>query len=302
VAGKAGRSADDAARMPLMEHIRELRTRLIKSALAMIVAGIIGLVFYRNIVNVLETPICNIKSIHGVGQPNASCRNGVLVLIGPSAGITLAFKIAFFSGVVLSAPVWMYQLWAFLAPGLYKNEKKYSLTFVGAAVPLFAAGAGLCYVFFPTILRVLMGFVPAGVASQLPLDQTLVFFLRMMVVFGTSFVLPLILVLFNFIGILSGDRMRKHWRIVVLVIFVFAAIAVPTGDPIGMSVLAIPICILYFGAIGVALINDRRRAARRAADPIHQLSPDEASHIDLSPAPVEHVEPIERADSLEDIS
>lgn len=302
MAGKAGRSADDAARMPLMEHIRELRTRLIKSALAMIVAGIIGLVFYRNIVNVLETPICNIKSIHGVGQPNASCRNGVLVLIGPSAGITLAFKIAFFSGVVLSAPVWMYQLWAFLAPGLYKNEKKYSLTFVGAAVPLFAAGAALCYVFFPTILRVLMGFVPSGVASQLPLDQTLVFFLRMMVVFGTSFVLPLILVLFNFIGILSGDRMRRHWRIVVLVIFVFAAIAVPTGDPIGMSVLAIPICILYFGAIGVALINDRRRAARRAADPIHQLSPDEASHIDLSPAPVEHVEPIERADSLEDIS
>jgi sec-independent protein translocase protein TatC len=302
VAGKAGRSADDAARMPLMEHIRELRSRLIISALAMIAAGIVGLIFYRNIVNVLETPICNIKSIHGVGQPSASCHNGVLVLIGPSAGITLAFKIAFFTGIVGSAPVWMYQLWAFLAPGLYKNEKKYSLTFVGAAIPLFAAGAALCYVFFPTILRVLMGFVPAGVASQLPLDQTLVFFLRMMVVFGASFVLPLILLLFNFIGILSGARMRKHWRVVVLVIFVFAAIAVPTGDPIGMSVLAIPICVLYFGAIGVALLNDKRRAARRAADPIHRLSPDEASQLDLSTAPVEAPAPIERADSLEDIS
>ena len=296
VAGKAGRSADDAARMPLMEHIRELRSRLMKSALAIIVAGIVGFIYYRHIVNVLETPICNIKSIHGVGQPTKDCKNGVLVLVGPSAGITLAFKIAMFSGIVLAAPVWMYQLWAFLAPGLYKKEKKYSLTFIGAAMPLFAAGAALCYVFFPTILRVLMGFVPSGVAAQLPLDQTLVFFLRMMVVFGASFVLPLILVLFNFIGILSGDRMRRHWRVVVLAIFVFSAIAVPTGDPIGMSVLAIPICLLYFGAIGLALANDKRRAARQAADPIHQLSPDEASSLDLTPAP------IERADSLEDIS
>ncbi len=220
----------------------------------------------------------------------------MLVLIGVITPLTLAFKIAMFSGIVLAAPVWMYQLWAFLAPGLYKKEKKYSLTFIGAAIPLFAAGATLCYIFFPTILRVLMGFVPSGVAAQLPLDTTLVFFLRMMVVFGASFVLPLILVLFNFIGILSGDRMRKHWRVVVLAIFVFAAIAVPTGDPIGMSVLAIPICLLYFGAIGIALANDKRRAARQAADPIHQLSPDEASPLDLTPAP------IERADSLEDIS
>lgn len=279
-----------------MEHIRELRSRLVKSALAIVVAGIVGFIFYRHIVNVLETPICNIKSIHGVGQPTKDCRNGVLVLIGPSAGITLAFKIAMFSGIVLAAPVWLYQLWAFLAPGLYKKEKKYSLTFIGAAIPLFAAGAALCYIFFPTILRVLMGFVPSGVAAQLPLDTTLVFFLRMMVVFGASFVLPLILVLFNFIGILSGERMRKSWRVVVLAIFVFSAIAVPTGDPIGMSVLAVPICLLYFGAIGIALANDKRRAARRAADPIHQLSPDEASSLDLTPAPVE------RADSLEDIS
>jgi sec-independent protein translocase protein TatC len=134
------------------------------------------------------------------------------------------------------------------------------------------------------------------------LDQTLVFFLRMMVVFGTSFVLPLILVLFNFIGILSGDRMRKYWRIVVLVIFVFSAIAVPTGDPIGMSVLAIPICILYFAAIGIALLNDKRRAARQAQDPIHRLSPDEASQLDLRPAPIEDVAPIEHASSFEDIS
>jgi sec-independent protein translocase protein TatC len=282
--------------MPLMEHIRELRTRLIKAALAMLVAGIVGFIYYRNIVHVLEAPICNIKGIHGVGQPAPDCRNGVLVLQGASAGITLAFKIAMFSGVVLAAPVWMYQLWAFLAPGLYKKEKKYSLTFVGTAIPLFVAGAALCYYFFPTILRVLMGFVPQGVASLLPLDQTLVFFLQMMIVFGTSFVLPLILLLFNFIGILSGARMRQYWRIVVLAIFIFAAIAVPTGDPVGMSVLAIPICILYFGAIGIALLNDKRRAARRAADPIHRLSPDEASQLDLSPAPVE------RASSLEDIS
>ena len=145
-------------------------------------------------------------------------------------------------------------------------------------------------------MKALLGFNPTGVAAQLPVDTFLTFVLRMMAVFGVSFVLPLILVVFNLLGVLSGARMAKHWRVVVLVIFVFAAIAVPTGDPIGMTVLAAPICVLYFGAVAFAIVNDRRRAARRAADPLVNLSPDEASALDLSPAPIEH------ASSLEDIS
>ena len=285
-----------------MEHIRELRTRIVRAALAIIVGGIIGFILRNHLIVILEHQVCDDRSIVGVGRPTPQCPNGVLTISGPTTGITLAFKIAFVSGIVLASPVWLYQVWAFLAPGLYKREKKYGLTFIGAAVPLFLAGGYCAYFFLSAIMKALLGFNPTGVAAQLPVDTFLNFVLRMIAVFGVSFVLPLILVVFNFIGVLSGKRMAKHWRVVVLVIFVFAAIAVPTGDPIGMTVLAAPICVLYFGAVGIALTNDRRKAARRAADPLTNLSPDEASELDLRPAPVEEASSIERADSLEDIS
>ena len=279
--------------MPLIEHIRELRSRLIKAAVAILAGGAVGFYFWKRLVGVLIKPICSIKGVTGIAPNPHGCGNGLVTLSGPTAGISLAFDIAIFSGLVLASPVWLYQLWAFLAPGLYKKEKKYSLSFIGAAVPLFLAGASLCYYFFPTIIKVLVGsFTPNDVAAQLPADQMVVFFLRMMGVFGISFVLPLILVLFNFIGILKAKTMFRWWRGVIMAIFLFSAVAVPTGDPIGMSVLAIPICVLYFAAVGISTLNDRRRAKR---DPNAGLSPDEASELDLTP------EPVERAQSLEDI-
>jgi sec-independent protein translocase protein TatC len=296
VAGKAGRSADDAARMPLGEHIRELRNRLMKAALAVLIGAVIGFVLRGHILHTLESPVCNIKGLHGVGQPNAQCPDGALVFSGATAQVSLSFKIAMYVGVVVGSPVWLYQVWAFLAPGLYKKEKKYSLAFIGAAVPLFCGGVVACYFLFPVIMQVLLTFLNgAGASTMLDASQYMTFILQMMTVFGVSFVLPLVLVLFNFIGILSSKAMRKHWRVIVLAIFVFGAIAVPTGDPFGMSALALPICVLYFAAVGVSELNDRRRARRRAAMPGANLSPDEATEMDLTPAP------IERAESLEDI-
>lgn len=279
--------------MPLMAHLRELRGRLIRAAVAILVCGTAGFVFRNRLITVLQHPVCSIQGVAGIGRSTPECRNGVLTLTGPTAGMSLAFDVAIFTGLVLASPIWLYQLWAFIAPGLYKKEKRYGLGFIGAAVPLFLCGAGLCYYFFPVIMKVLLTFTPGGVLVNLPLDQTLVFFLRMMSVFGVSFVLPLVLVLLNVIGILSAARMHSWWRLVVMVIFVFAAVAVPTGDPIGMSVLAVPICVLYFGAIGVSALNDARRARRRAADPLARLSPDEASVLDLSPLPIEDVAPFQ---------
>ena len=296
MARKVGRSADDAERMPLVEHIRELRNRLMKAALAIIIGGILGFVFRNQVLHVLETPVCSIKGVHGVAAKTPQCPNGAIVFQGPTAQVSLSFKIAMYVGIVVGSPIWLYQIWAFLAPGLYKKEKKYSLSFIGAAVPLFIAGVTVCYFLFPVIMQVLLTFLSgAGGSTILDASQYMTFILQMMVVFGVSFVLPLILVLFNFIGIMSSKAMRKHWRIIVLVIFIFGAIAVPTGDPIGMSVLAIPICLLYFAAVGVSELNDRRRARKRAAMPGANLSPDEATDLDLSPAPVE------QASSLEDI-
>jgi sec-independent protein translocase protein TatC len=240
--------------------------------------------------------VCHIHGLNGVGRPTPQCPDGAIVFQGPTAQVSLSFKIAMYVGVVLSSPVWLYQIWAFLAPGLYKKEKKYSLAFIGAAVPLFCGGVVVCYYLFPIIMQVLLGFLGGtGASTILDASQYMTFFLQMMTVFGVSFVLPLILVLFNFIGILSSKAMRKFWRYIVLAIFVFGAVAVPTGDPFGMSALAIPICILYFGAVGVSELNDRRRARRRASAPNANLSPDEASELDLSP------QPVERAESLEDI-
>lgn len=296
MARKVGRSADDAERMPLVEHIRELRNRLMKAALAIIIGGILGFVFRNQVLHVLETPVCSIKGVHGVAAKTPQCPNGAIVFQGPTAQVSLSFKIAMYVGIVVGSPIWLYQIWAFLAPGLYKKEKKYSLAFIGAAVPLFVAGVTVCYFLFPLIMQVLLTFLSgAGGSTILDASQYMTFILQMMVVFGVSFVLPLILVLFNFIGIMSSKAMRKHWRIIVLVIFIFGAIAVPTGDPIGMSVLAIPICLLYFAAVGVAELNDRRRARKRAAMPGANLSPDEATDLDLTP------EPVEQASSLEDI-
>jgi sec-independent protein translocase protein TatC len=296
VAGKAGRSADDAARMPLGEHIRELRNRLMKAALAVLVGAVVGFVFRSHILHTLENPVCNIAGLSGVGQKNAQCPDGALVFSGATAQVNLSFKIAMYCGVVIGSPVWLYQIWAFLAPGLYKKEKKYSLSFIGAAVPLFCSGVVVCYFLFPVIMKVLLTFLNgAGASTMLDASQYMTFCLQMMMVFGVAFVLPLVLVLFNFIGILSSKAMRKHWRIIVLAIFVFGAVAVPTGDPFGMSALALPICVLYFAAVGVSELNDRRRARRRASMPGADLSPDEATDLDLTPAP------IERAESLEDI-
>ena len=146
MAAKAGRSADDAARMPLVEHIRELRNRLIKAALAILIGAVIGFVFRSHILHALETPVCQIKGVSGVGVKTPQCPNGAIVFQGPTAQVSLSFKIAMYVGIVIGSPVWLYQIWAFLAPGLYKKEKKYSLSFIGAAVPLFCAGVAVCYV------------------------------------------------------------------------------------------------------------------------------------------------------------
>ena len=293
VLSTVGRSADTAEGMPLVEHLRELRSRLVKAGLAIVVGVIIAFVLRNHVINVLETQVCGDGSINGIGKATAQCPNGVLTLSGPTAGITLAFKVAFFGGLCLSAPAWLYQFWAFLAPGLYKKEKRYGVGFVALAAPLFAAGCAMCFVFFPKIMDALLGsaFTPRGVAVQLPVDTFLTFYLRMMAVFGISFVLPLFLVLFNTLGLMSGSTMAQHWRGIILAIFIFAAIAVPTGDPIGMTVLAVPICALYLGAVVFAKANDRRRLRRRAADPLYALSPDEASALDLTPPAAEEATP-----------
>lgn len=250
-------SASNSARMPLLEHIRELRSRLIRAMLAIVLGAVAGWYLYDPIVKALVDPICN-PEFRGVGQ--GKC--GPLVITGVIGPFSLQIKVALFAGLVLAAPLWLYQLWAFLAPGLHRHEKRWAYAVAGFGLPLFSIGAGICYAILPNAVKFLFGFTPVEAANQVPLDDYLNFVLRMLFVFGISFELPLIIVMANLAGILSAARIRKIWRGMVFAIAVFAAVATPTGDPGTMLALATPMTFLYVVSIAITTLVDRRRARR----------------------------------------
>ncbi|MEU2366551.1 twin-arginine translocase subunit TatC [Streptomyces noursei] len=288
---------DPEGRMPLAAHLRELRNRLLKSVLAIIVITVIAMWQYEPIAHFITGPV-----IDAVGCPkNALPTSGrahpcaEITANGLLAPFTIMLKLSLTTGLVAASPFWLYQLWAFLAPGLHKHEKKYALSFVGAGVPLFLGGAYLAYAVLPTTAGALVGLTPSDWANLFPADDFLDIVTRMVLVFGFSFELPLLLVLLNFGGVLTGKRVLSWWRFMVLGITIFSAVATPTGDPLTMSLLAAPIVLLYFGAVAICLFNDRRRSR---ANPDRGLADDEASELDLTPAEVGAIEPVESSRML----
>ncbi|MFI8488806.1 twin-arginine translocase subunit TatC [Streptomyces rubrogriseus] len=290
---------DPEGRMPLAEHLRELRNRLAKALLAIVVVTVVAAFFYQWIINALTDPIlqsigCE-KSFAELAQSEAGSEPCAQITINGLLGpFTLALKVSLTAGVVLASPVWLYQLWAFVAPGLHRNEKKYAYAFVATGAPLFLAGAYFAYAVLPTSAKVLIEFTPNDVDNLLPLDELLDLVTRMVVVFGLSFELPLLLVMLNFTGVLTGKRMLGWWRAMIMGITLFAAIATPSTDPLTMIMLAGPIWILYFAAVTVSLLNDRRKARREALEP----DDDEASDLDLTPEDIGEVEPVTTARAL----
>ncbi|MFF8812448.1 twin-arginine translocase subunit TatC [Streptomyces pactum] len=288
---------DPEGRMPLAEHLRELRNRLLKSVLAIGVVTVFGLIYYKQIAEFITGPVIDAVGCpegQTVGQQHSEpcaqiTANGLL------APFTIMLKVALATGVVVASPVWLYQLWAFLAPGLHGHEKKYALSFVAAGVPLFLGGAYLAYAILPTSAGALVGLTPEGWDNLFPADEFLDIVTRLVIVFGLAFELPLLLVLLNLGGVITGKRMLGWWRFMVVGITVFAAVATPTGDPLTMSVLAAPIVVLYFAATGVSLLNDRRR---RNNNPDAGLSDDEASPLDLTPERFDGVEPVSASRAL----
>lgn len=269
--------------MSLGEHLRELRNRLIKAVAAIVVVTIVAAFYYRRLIDFLIAPLagCGAKMAHQPGGDTC-----VIAIIGLLQPFTLALKVSITAGVVVASPVWLYQLWAFLAPGLHRHEKKYTLAFLGAGIPLFLGGAVFAYHVLPTTVQVLQSFTPHRATNIQSLDDYLDIATRMVVVFGLSFELPLVLVLLNFAGALSARRMIGWWRGMVMSITVFAAVATPSTDPLTMCLLAAPIVVLYLGACGVAWLNDRRRERVRAADPNAGLDDEEASRLDLTPSTI----------------
>ena len=265
--------------MPLMEHIRELRNRLIKAALGIIAGMVVGWLLYEQAFNFITDPFCRITIQHTVG---CGKDGHPLVVTGVFDPFFVKLKVAFVVGLVVSSPIWFYQLWAFIAPGLYRREKRWAFAFVGAAVPLFALGAFFSYLALSRGLHFLLGLTPQGVTPLITIDTYLGYTMAMLLIFGIAFELPLVLVMLNLAGMVSHAFIRKWRRVMIFLVFVFAGAATPSPDPFSMLLLAVPCVILVELAEVFGWLNDRRRARR-------------ASEYDLADA---EVPPLEVDDSV----
>ena len=281
--------------MTLMDHLRELRSRLFKASLGVLAGLVISLFFAAEILDFLNQPYCEYQASRGkdISKCGFNARSPIDIFL-------LNLRVGLYAGLIISAPVWLYQIWAFVAPGLHRNERRYTYYFVGAATPLFISGAFLAYFVVDKGMQFLMGLASAYDIT-LDINGYFDFVTSIMLLFGLGFLFPLAVVALNLLGIVSAKRLLGWWRIAVFLCFAFAAFVTPTPDPFGMTALAVPMSGLYFGAVGVAFLNDRRRARQ---DEFAGLADDEASPIEEASdievaAPVEDAAPVSPAQPIE---
>lgn len=264
----------DDGRMALSDHLREFRNRLFISVLAVIVGFIVAWIFYGQIFDLLLNPILGVSR-------KLQAQQGIKakpILNGVSSSFLLQTKVSLVAGLVGSSPVWLYEIWAFITPGLHHNERRWTVTFVAVAGPLFMAGVALGYVVLPKGLAVLIGFTPSNVTNLIDLNGYLSFVMRVLLVFGVAFEIPLFVVMLNLAGIVKGRQLSKWRSWIVFGTFVFAAVATPSTDPITMLLLAIPMVALFLISEVIAHGIDRRR--RRNGDVDYaDLDDDEVSPI-----------------------
>jgi sec-independent protein translocase protein TatC len=251
-----GRRVNPEARMPLMEHIRELRNRVIKVAIALVVGSVVGWYLYPHVWHFIAQPYCRVPQPHGLFA-GKGCH---LFVTGLFDGLFLKLKVSIITGVLLTGPVWLYQLWAFVAPGLYRRERRWAYFFAGAAVPLFVAGGAVAYFAMTKGIHFLLLLIPANTTAIITISTYLSYALAMLAIFGLAFELPLAFVLLNLAGVLTHERFRKWRRVIIFLVFAFSAVFTPSPDPISMLLLAIPCVVLVELSEIFVWVNDRRRA------------------------------------------
>ncbi|MEP6525792.1 MAG: twin-arginine translocase subunit TatC [Nocardioidaceae bacterium] len=241
--------------MTLVEHLRELRSRLFRSILAIFIGTCVGWWQYGRLFDLLIKPFnTSIKALAAERDIHASP-----VFTGIADAFMLQTKVSLVGGLVLSSPVWLYQIWAFIVPGLHRHERRWTLVFVAIAGPLFATGVVLGYYVLPKGLEILIGFTPGQVQNLIEVDRYLSFVLRILLVFGVAFEIPLFVVLLNLAHVVSSRQLARWRSYIVFGTFVFAAVATPSTDPITMLFLALPMTGLFLIAEVITRVVDARR-------------------------------------------
>ncbi len=247
---------DKERRMSLGSHLKELRVRLSWSAGFLVVGTVIGWYLFEPVFKLLQAPLLEVTKARGI---EAVVNFGTVV-----SAFDLRIQVSIFLGVIITSPIWLYNLWAFVSPGLKTRERRFTLGFLFSSVPLFLAGAYIAWSSLPSFVIVLIGFTPEGSSNVINASDYILFAIRIVLVFGLAFVMPVLLVLMNFANLVSGKGILKGWRVAVLVIALVSALATPTADPMSMFLLMGPLAALYFIAVGIAVLNDKRRARRDA--------------------------------------
>jgi sec-independent protein translocase protein TatC len=292
-----GRRHNPDGTMTLIEHLYELRYRLMVAILAVVAGGVFGFLWFQydifglpSLGHLLTEPYCSLPAdLRADISVGDRCQ---LLATAPFEAFMLQLKVGLAAGMVLASPVWLYQLWAFITPGLYANERRFALTFVSFAVVLFVAGALLAYYVVAKGLQVLLGFGGGQVVTALTGDRYFSFIVAMLLIFGVSFELPVLVVMLNRAGVVSYARLKAMSRGIIFGLFVFAAVATPSQDPISMLALALALTGLYGVALVLARLHDRAAARRNAEQNWDHLGDDQTSPLDTGVDAVAPPEPV----------
>ena len=241
-------------RMSLGDHFRELRGRLMRSLLVFLIVLVVAFFFYDQLLSLVMDPYNQArKALGGDVQTKAYIK-------GATGPLMLNLKLCSMAALIVSCPYWLYQIWAFILPGLHPHEKRWTRVFVAIAGPLFVLGVAVGYYVLPKGLEVLIGFTPGNLENLVEFGEYFSFLTRMLLVFGVAFEIPLFVVLLSLAGVVSGRSLGQHRSWIVIGTFVFAAVATPSTDPISMLFLAVPMTVLFLVSEVVARLIDRRRA------------------------------------------
>lgn len=271
---------DPEGRMTLVEHLRELRSRLMKAVGAIVLGAIVGWFFYEQLFHLLADPLRDAIDRINDSRPADEQIEASLTFNDVAGPLMMQLKISLISGLVATSPIWLYQVWAFIVPGLHRNERKWTMVFVGTAAPLFITGIVVGYLAMPKGLNVLIDFTPVDVLNLPTVDRYLSFVIRLLLVFGLAFEIPIFVVMLNLVGVLTVARLSKARAWIIFGIFVFAAVATPSTDPITMLLLATPMTILYLASELIARFIERRRRARLVAQGIDIDAIESAGRLD----------------------